>query len=63
MQRFESSDVITRAFIFVAGSSLLFLSLAVSRQATVENQSLNRLDAQTAKESLGMSAGLLIDIR
>jgi len=50
MQRFESSDVITRAFIFVAGSSLLFLCMPASGQATVGKQSVNRSQTQTAKE-------------
>ena len=50
MQRFESSDVVTRAFIFVAASSLLFLCLPAFGQATVGSQSVNRTQAQTAKE-------------
>jgi hypothetical protein len=50
MQRFDSSDVGTRAFIFVAASSLLFLCLPILGQAAVGKQSANRLQAQTDKD-------------
>ena len=50
MQRFESSDVGPRTFIFVAASSLLFLCLPAFGQATVANQSANRSPTQTANE-------------
>jgi len=50
MQRFESSDVGTRAFIFVAATSLVFLCLPAFGQAAVGKQSVDRLQAQTAKE-------------
>jgi hypothetical protein len=50
MQRSESPDVVTRAFIFVAASSLLFLCLPAFGQSAVGKQPVNRLQAQTAKE-------------
>jgi hypothetical protein len=50
MQRFESSDIVTRAFIFVAASSLAFLYLPAFGQAAVVKQSVDRLQAKTAKE-------------
>ncbi len=49
MQRFESSDVGTRAFIFIAASSLFFLCLPALGQAAVGKQSVNQ-QVQTAKE-------------
>ena len=49
MQRFELSDVVTRAFIFVAASSLLFLRMPAFGQAAVGKQSVNQ-QVQTAKE-------------
>jgi hypothetical protein len=49
MQRFESSDIGTRAFIFVAASSLLFLCLPGFGQAAVGKQSVNQ-QVQTAGE-------------
>jgi hypothetical protein len=50
MLRFELSDVVTRGFIFVAASSLVFLCLPALGQAAVGKRSVNRLQAQTAKE-------------
>ena len=50
MQRFESSDGGTRAFIFVAVSSLLFLCRPAFGQAAVGNQSANRSQTQAANE-------------
>ncbi len=49
MQRFESSDVGTGAFIFIAASSLLFLCLPALGQGAVGKQSVNQ-QVQTAKE-------------
>jgi len=51
MQRFESSDVCTRAYIFVAATSLLFLCLSALGQSAVGKQPVNRLQVQTAKEA------------
>ena len=49
MQRFESSDVGTRAFISVVAFSLVLLCLPAFGQVAVR-QPVNRLQAQTAKE-------------
>jgi|SRR5581483_6105023 len=49
MQRFESSNVVIRVFIFVAASSLLFLCLPAFGQAAVGKQSVNQ-PVQAAKE-------------
>ena len=50
MQRSESSDVGTRAFIFVAASSLLFLCLPSFGQAAVGKQPADLSQVETAKE-------------
>src|SRR5579862_6519932 len=50
MQRFRSSDLVTRAFIFVAASSLLFLCLPGFGQAAIGKQSTDLSQAETAKE-------------
>ncbi len=54
MQRFESSDVVRRAFMFVAASSLLFLCLPATGQAAVGDLSVNRLQADQAKEPVAI---------
>ncbi len=50
MQRFESSDVCTHPYIFIAASSLLFLCLSALGQSAVGKQSVNRLQAEAARE-------------
>jgi hypothetical protein len=49
MQRFESSDIGTRAFIFVAASSLLFLCTPAFGQAAAVKQSVKQ-QVQSTKE-------------
>jgi len=50
MRRFESFDVVSSAFIFVAASTLLFLCLPAFGQAAIGNRSANQ-QVQTAKEA------------
>ena len=50
MQRFQSSNLITRGFTFAVASSLLFLCLPALGQAAVGNQSADPSQVEMAKE-------------